>query len=192
MPEEQEPKVTDGALASAIQDLADTTTPKEEPPVIEKKNKSNGWIWTILAFLGGLTFGVFIGFLIWGTGDKVQQNEMEVAETVTPTVVPTSSPTPTMAKVDRGSLKVKVLNGTGGKGVAALAKTFLESLGYKSIAVGNAEKETYEKTEISVKKNKNNVFETLKADLGSKYSVSDTMVMLEDVSEYDVVITIGK
>jgi len=222
MPNTEEPKVADGALASAIQDLADTvdgkkaevkTEPKVEVKpesvvevqVTEEKpaepvavHRSWTWLWIVAAFLGGLVLGLVLGFVLWGRTEEIIEDtgaQPAAIEEVKPTASPTSGatgPTPTMGKVDRGTIKVKVLNGTGGKGIAAAAQTFLQSLGYKNVAVGNADKEDYSKTEISVKKDKTDLFATLKADLGSKYTVSETMVMLEVVSEYDAIVTIGK
>lgn len=203
--------VGEGQLASAIQDLAkvidgEPTTPPvveaQKPesvqtlPVVEEKpvKKSTGGhgLWLMMAFVSGLGLGMLLGFVLWGQG--TQTGEMEEAAVVSenqPTGSVTPTVTPAETEVVRSEVKVQVLNGTGGKGVAATGRDFLQTLGYKNVAVGNAQREDYDMTEILVKAGKQEVFVALKADLGAKYSVASEVGELESESEYDAVVIIG-
>jgi len=64
--------------------------------------------------------------------------------------VSTSTPTPTPAEVvDKKSVSIQVLNGTGIVGEAAYLQDRLNSLGYTSVKVGNAAKQDYESTQVT-------------------------------------------
>jgi hypothetical protein len=167
-----------------------------EPTTETKKKKGPGGLGLLLAFFTGLALGVVLGFVLWGKGEMKIPGINNPQQAVTPTVKvsPATSPavTPTgIVSIDRAKIKVQVLNGTGGKGVAAAAKAVLESMGYKEVATGNAEKEDYKETEVAVKKDKTGLFETLKADLSSKYQVATQAGTLPATSQYDAVVTIG-
>lgn len=68
------------------------------------------------------------------------QRQKPAAKTIT-VIAPTRSPspTPTTIPLDKSSLKVEVLNGSGKSGTAARAVKSLKSLGYTDIIAGNAD-----------------------------------------------------
>lgn len=146
---------------------------------------------------------VLVGALVGG-GVYVYKKAMSKAETELPvteevTLPPTQpsqaeeeeAQTPTPGP-KREELKVKVLNGSGVAGAADGAKEFLEGLGYQDIKTGNANSYDFEKTEIAIKKAKSNYLDLLTSDLGSKYIVGSESATLEEDSEYDAVVTVGK
>ena len=166
---------------------------EDVPVVIEsvKENvpqkKDNGWVWMLVAFALGAVVGMVSGYLV----AKTQKSQ--TAKTQNTTVVQTSpvpSASPAAAEVKRADLKVQVLNGSGVAGAAAKAKTFLEGLGYLDVATGNADGD-FAETEVDVKESVSAASEMVKKELKDKYTLSDTVGVLDKTSDYDVVITLG-
>ncbi|TSC85705.1 MAG: cell envelope-related function transcriptional attenuator [Microgenomates group bacterium Gr01-1014_16] len=193
MPEEKtdKPKVMLDAVveepAATVEELV--RVPEVTMPVeVIKVEGGNGkwtWVWAIVGLLLGIAVGGGGGYVIWG-------NKKEIA-VVKPAVVagPTKSPgvTPTLAvEVKRSELKVKVLNGSGVRGEAAKAKELLESLGYPEVVTGNADKDDYEQTEVTVAKDE--YWGAVRADLETKYTVS-AKPGTADLGGFDVVIILG-
>ena len=69
---------------------------------------------------------------------------------LTPTPINQVTPTPTIPveEIIRDEISINVLNGTGISGAAGDLKDELETLGYSSIEVGNAQSKGYESTEV--------------------------------------------
>ena len=108
-------------------------------------------------------------------------------------VVPTDTPTPTPTPVfNREEISVQVLNGSGAAGVAGAAEKVLEDKGYANIEIGNAEEFDYENVTIQLKSKYSEFFEDIKKDLEDNYTVNDTYEELDEESEFDVVIIVGK
>ena len=91
----------------------------------------------------------------------------------------------------KSSLKIEVLNGNGTPGVASEAENFLKSKGYKVTSTGNASNYNYPKTEIRLKKSKENFRALLTKDLSSRYTVIKGAA-LEESSSFDTQVIIGK
>jgi hypothetical protein len=148
-----------------------------------------------LAFLLGLGSGFGVGYFVWGRGET---KTVDYGKNVQPTITqpaPTkavTSPTPTAKPVNKTLLKIQVLNGTDGKGVAAKARDVLTAAGYSGVVIGNAEKSNYEMTEISIKQTKKAYLEDLTKDLTTaKYILESQVKDLPESSEYDAVVVIG-
>lgn len=109
------------------------------------------------------------------------------------TATPTKKPTPTgpEATPTKG-LTIRVLNGSGEVGKAGTAADFLKGLGYGIAGTGNADNYDYEKSTITIKKDKESLLATLKKDLESKYQVGTTSATLASSSSYDAEVIIGK
>lgn len=115
-----------------------------------------------------------------------------------PTSLPTEapslpSPTPTPAiELDRADLKLQVLNGSGTPGLAGEAQEYLEGLGYQDVDTGNAASYDYEETEIAIKEDKEEYLNLLIEDLSEEYTLATDTAILDEDSQYDAVVTIGK
>ena len=108
----------------------------------DSKKKSNIFVpLVIVVVLVVLAGGAF--FFIRGGND-------ELAPSPTPLFSPTQEPVPTPAPINREEIKIKVLNGTGVTGEAALLRDKLKAVGYTDVDAGNAAKEDYQATEITI------------------------------------------
>lgn len=99
--------------------------------------------------------------------------------------------TPAPLKIIKEKLKIQVLNGNGGVGVAAGAKAILENAGYQNIDTGNAGKYDYENTIIRVKENEDEILNMLSDDLKKDYSIAPALDFLDSDDPYDAVIIVG-
>jgi hypothetical protein len=102
---------------------------------------------------------------------------------------PTATPSP---QLERGDLKVQVLNGGGIAGLAGKVKELLENLGYQEVKTGNAASYDYEETEVSVKEEKEAYLKLLVDDLSEDYSVGTKSSDLKESSQFDAVVIVGK
>ena len=110
----------------------------------------------------------------------------------TPTSTPTATPTPDISKLDRSSISIQVLNGSGTSGVAGRMKALLEEKGYTVENTGNADSYDYENTEIEVKEQSAAFISLLEEDLKESYVLGTTAATLSDDVPYDVRIIVGK
>ncbi len=193
-------------ISTSLDNLAKIVDSSSANPVIppesvagsgDKKTNLLSVIWLLMSFLLGLALGLFAGYIVWSRGALLTKPVTTVTRTIprttvkpTPLTMPTVSVTPTPVLV-KSSLKIEVLNGSGGKGVAAIARDLLTGDGYKSISVGNAQTTDFTQTEIAIKVSKAAYLDGLKKDLSAKYSVSDSTTDLEDSNPFDVIVTIG-
>lgn len=112
--------------------------------------------------------------------------------TPTPTSTPAPTPTPDTSTLDRATLSVQVLNGSGTPGVASSMKDLLEEKGYAVDNTGNAETYDYETTQIIVKAESEAYIALLEEDLKESYSLGTSEATLESDVPYDVRIIVGK
>lgn len=148
----------------------------------------------IMTFLAGLGLGLVVGYILWGKQALVVERPGNESTTTTQAqnpveVEPTQVPTPS---VDRATVKVKVLNGSGVKGAAAAGRDLLNSLGYKNVDTGNADSQNNVTTLLHVKVGAEEKAALLREDLKAKYTVDTKTEVLEEKSEYDVIVTLGK
>jgi len=122
------------------------------------------------------------------------QKNSEKAAIITPSVAEKANPSPTPTpQIDRKIINVKILNGSGTKGLAADVKTLLQEKGYTEIIAANANSFDLETTTIEAKKDKQDVATVLISDL-----VENVKLKKEDIAELgendsaDVVITLGQ
>ena len=165
---------------------------EDVPVVIEsvKENvpqkKDNGWVWMLVAFALGAVVGTVSGYMV----AQVQESKVKTQNLTTVQTSPVPSASPAAAEVKRADLKVQVLNGSGVAGAAAKAKTFLEGLGYLDVATGNADGD-FAETEVELREDKASASGMLTDDLKDEYTLAETVGVLDESSDYDVVITLG-
>ncbi|MFH1840836.1 MAG: LytR C-terminal domain-containing protein [Candidatus Shapirobacteria bacterium] len=142
---------------------------------------------------------VVVGLGLVGGGIWVSKKALSNKETTSPvaeTPIETSEPaieevTPTPSLM-REDLKVEILNGSGVAGLAAQASQYLEGLGYQEVKTANAGKYDYAETVIQIKESQKSYLEMVKEDVSKKYPLASEIENLEEESEFDIVIILGK
>lgn len=163
-------------------------TMSQEIPEVKKKTMFLWPIWIAVAFILGA--GAGFGFSKFNFEKKPVVKPVQINK---PVVSPTAQPTKIPVNVfDRAKIKVKVLNGSGEKGKAAAAKEYLEGLGYKEVATGNADADNYANTELSIKDSLKENLEKIKADLTNKYVLGSKVSTLASDDAFDVLVIIGQ
>ena len=135
---------------------------------------------------------LFGGFIIIGQSQVNLPFMTSPSPTPTITPSPTVTPTPTIdPTLKRDNLKLKVLNGTDKTGFAKETSEKLKEKGYKSVDVGNADRDDYAGTVIRIKDDKKNYLTLLVTDLITDFDTS-TVESLPSDSAHDVEIILGK
>lgn len=157
------------------------STYTHEPSGDKKKNPAAVLIIIIVVVL------LIAGFLIYRQSKKSTQTQIRVIEKTTPS--PTEKP-----KIDKGTVKIQVLNGTGTPGQAGTAVDALKKAGYSAdnIKTGNAKDYTHTVATIAGKTGFEEIVSDIKTALSSLF---DTITVdsspLGTDSQFDVVITTG-
>lgn len=94
--------------------------------------------------------------------------------------------------LDRSSLSVSVVNGSGTEGAAGRGAAILKKFGYNVVSTGNADNFNYKGLTIKVKKEKNAFLNLLKQDLAKDYTITASSSDLSPSSLSDVLIIVGK
>jgi LytR cell envelope-related transcriptional attenuator len=162
----------------------------------EVKKKGQGFFKIFLIILTVLSLFAVIagGFYLYqknlsnkGT-QKEETNEAIVTET--PSASPTQAPETT--KLDYSKYSLQIMNGSGVPGEAGKAKDLLTDYNFKSVVTGNASSYGFEQTVISLKEGiPDQVFTDLSKSLNSTYDVKSTKEVLNDSSNFDIVVTVG-
>ena len=145
----------------------------------------------ILSFI--LTFGVLFGASRMGVFNGFELSMPSFSKpTPTPEPKPTEAPTPTPTpEIERGSLSVKVLNGSGISGKAGVVKSFLQEAGYENILTANAEAFDYDVTVIQTKKGADELKNTIAKDIASELEGDAKFETLDEDDAADIVIIVG-
>lgn len=122
---------------------------------------------------------------------KGQVTPSKAAATPAPTTGSSASSVDKATGLDRATLTVSILNGSGVAGVASKMSTTLKDLGYATGATGNADNFDYQNVTIQVKSAKSKYLPLLKKDIAASYTVGDATATLASGSA-DAVIIIGK
>lgn len=158
----------------------------------EPKTKSAKWLWilVILIIIGGLVFAYVRGIGPFANiNNLVKSSPSPTPEIIESTPIPEASPSPL---IDKTSVKVRVVNGSGVTGKAATVKAFLESAGWKVTSIGNAENSDFAQTEVSVKDTFKSFEDAIISDLSGKYSATAGSKVLEASDSADIEVTVGE
>jgi len=161
-------------------------------PEISIHHKASGrpiFMWAIIMIVVCLVAG---GIILAVSSGKISLPSMVVVSTPTPTSTPSPTPTPDLTALDRATLSVQVLNGSGTPGVAGTMKDLLEEKGYTVDNTGNAEAYDYETTHIFVKAESEAYIALLEEDLKESYNLGTSEATLASDVLYDVRIIVGK
>ena len=146
-------------------------------------------VWAIVLVVASLVAGGII-LAVSGKAGNILSSIM-ATPTPTPTSSPTPTPTPDVSQLDRSTLSVQVLNGSGVVGAAGKMKDVLEEKGYTVENTGNAETYDYETTQIFVKRESEAFLALLTEDLQESYALGTSEATLEKDVPYDVRIIVG-
>jgi len=156
---------------------------------VHKKSPVSG---VVMWALGIILLVVIIGAVIIAVSrGSVTMSVFGVKPTPTPTMQPTPTAVPTPV-IDKTTLKIQVLNGSGTAGEAGKMKTLLEEKGYTVVGTGNAKTYDYEKTEIQSTSVNETVLGVLQTDISGTYTVGSTAATLKDTLPYNVLVIVGK
>lgn len=165
----------------------------------------------VLIFI--LVIAIFGGLFMFGASQKKSNVVLP-----TPTIAPTATPLPTSStsavltpsltralspkvglsvqdkstNLDRSKLRVIVLNGSGEKGVARQLSSYLESIGYQIVQVGNADAFTYRNVSVQVKSSKSAYASLLKKDLQTNPAFASVSASISDAISSDAEVIVGK
>ena len=157
---------------------------------VHRKNPRKPIImWAIILIVAALVVG---GIIMVVSGKAGSLSSFIASPSPTPTSTPIPTPTPDVSQLDRSTLSIQVLNGSGIAGAAGKMKEALEEKGYTVGDTGNAENYDYTSLEITVKKDKEAYLTLLESDLKEAYSLGTTAATLADDVPYDVRIIVGK
>ncbi len=169
---------------------ADIITTVHNNSVKPKMENKKNFIPFVIVFL---VTALIASAVIWFVLNKDKSTTVE-NPTVNPDVIPTQietptvAPSPTIADINK-NIKLQVLNATDINGQAAVLKEKLTSLGFTSIAVGNA-KENSTVNKIELKPSLSSVSAYFQSQLSGYFDAVPT-TDLKETSTYDVVFTIG-
>jgi hypothetical protein len=157
-----------------------------------RDKKTVGLILLLIALV--LIGGAVFYFLSLNKNKEDMQKEEIVRQTSAPIVVeenPVSTSTPTPEEVvDKKSISIQVLNGTGIVGEAAYLQDALGKLGYTTVKVGNAPKQDYEATQVTFSSDLSSaVVDEITGELKKIYQKVETKKTSS--SNYDIEIITG-
>lgn len=135
-----------------------------------KPQKKNSKKKPVLIILGIIALAAVVFLLI--DRRNIKQAAINLYQTPGPSPV-VSTPTPSPGPVlNRADWSFEVLNGSGESGLARKIAGQLKELGYQVVKTGNADKNNYPKTQISVKKEQTDQAELVIADLKDTIEVA--------------------
>lgn len=196
--------------------MAEGESPQQfsSPTYVERSSGKSRLIITFL-ILFVLVIAALAGFYFFML--KGQQTKSTVTPTATPTsaVTPTTLPSATPSgllspsvskkltispsgsvdkntKLDRSTITIAVLNGSGVKGAASAISTYLSGLGYKVQSTGNAEVFTYEGITVKAKKANSDYLTLLKNDISKENPDVSVTAKTDDTITTDAVVIVGK
>jgi hypothetical protein len=138
----------DSQAMNLIKGLSDIKDKKRTVPAKKKDSKisKKGWF-----FLLGLIF-VLAFFL---TAYYYHQISIDQKEKIGSVPLPTAVVSPTSYVIDKKTLKIRLLNGSGTTGLASRAAELLLKKGYQDIQTGNANRYDYQETVVQANDEKN-------------------------------------
>lgn len=139
----------------------------------------------IFLLIFGLTGWAFYLKTVWLPSETT--SEVLVAEA---TPLPTSTPQPTLAPLNREEISLEILNGSGVPGLAGKTATMFEDLGYSVPEVGNGN--TVASTEVYVQEELEERLSLLMDDLLENLNVSSVAGYLDEDDEVTARVVLGE
>lgn len=153
-------------------------------PVTQSKNKKPlmGLVISLIVLVA-----VIVGLVMMKQPKKVEEKQDVSIEQKGPS--PTEKP-----KIEKSTVKIQVVNGTGTPGQAGVVVKALEEAGYSTdnIKTGNAEEFDNTTTSITARDNFEEIVNDIKSVLGSAFDkITVVSPNLDADSEFDIVIITG-
>src|SRR4030067_2247595 len=126
-------------------------------------------------------------YFIFQSTQKKDKSETPVVGKTSPTPTPTEKP-----KINKESVKIQVLNGTGTPGQAGTAVEALTKAGYKAdnIKTGNAEEFDQTTTTVAYKDGFKDTADDIKETLRTSFNnITIESTQLDKDNEFDIVVT---
>ncbi|MEK7634240.1 MAG: LytR C-terminal domain-containing protein [Patescibacteria group bacterium] len=161
--------------------MEETTFSYASPP--PKRNK----ILPNIIAISVLLIAIVGSYLILNKPKKTEEKKEIVAEKNKPS--PTEKP-----KIEKSTVKIQVINGTGTPGQAGIVVKVLVDAGYvaDNIKTGNAEKFDNPTTSITAKDNYEEIITNIKDSLKSTFEkITVVSPNLDKDSEFDIVVVTG-
>ncbi len=163
--------------------MEETIAPYQNPQF--KKGKISGTVWVVLFAIAVILIG---GFVL----SRQQKKEPEVKKDI---VVEKKEPSPTAKpKIEKSSVKIQVVNGTGTPGQAGVVVKALEGAGYSAdnIKTDNAEKFDTLTTTITARADFEEIVNDIKDVLKPTFEeITVDSSNLNTDSEFDIVVVTG-
>ena len=163
--------------------MEETIAPYQNPQF--KKGKVSGTVWVVVFAIAVVLVG---GFVL----SRQQKKEPAVKKDV---VVEKKEPSPTAKpKIEKSSVKIQVVNGTGTPGQAGIVVKALEEAGYNSenITTSNAEKYDNLTTTITARADFEEIVDDIKVVLKPTFEeITVDSSNLDTESEFDIVVVTG-
>lgn len=164
--------------------------PEPRMPVIPPQGGSGrGWMfWAGMGLAAVIVLAVVAGFVLYFRSagqDETPTPAARVSPSPSPSptasATPTSTPTPSPT-VNPADWTFEVLNGSEVSGAAAKAAQILRERGYAVKKVDNADKSTYEETQLLVTSERSGAAQALLADLKTDFPLDKVEATLESTS----------
>ena len=156
-------------------------------PEVSRKKDSKSRFWFYFLFI--LIVLAITGTLYYLFSKPKLNPEKEEKITPTPLIEIQNTPTQT-PELEREDIVIKILNGTGIPGAAALLKEKIEALGYKKIEIGNAKTQDFKITKVTFDKE---VLSAVRDEIVIKLTeiYEDVNVSEDDLGRVDIEIITG-
>ena len=164
--------------------MIDPTSSYSIQPEGSKKKKAPMIIVVIIIILA-----LVGGYFMFRPTEEKDKSETAVVEKTSPTPTPTEKP-----KIDKESVNIQVLNGTGTPGQAGIAVEALTKAGYNAdnIKTGNAEEFDQTNTSVAYKEGFKDAADDIKSALDSLFAeIEIDKMLLDKDNEFDIVVTTG-
>ena len=129
------------------------------------------------------------GYFLTRSSEKTEEKKSVITENISPSPIPTEKP-----KIEKSTVKIQVINGTGTPGQAGLVVKALEDAGYSTdnIKTGNAEKYDNATTSITARDNFEEIVTDIKDSLKSTFEkITVVSPNLDKDSEFDIIVVTG-
>ncbi len=150
--------------------------------------------WPIIAIVLGaiIIVGLIIKIITTKSSPALPKANEILIEGSSAQASPSPSPQASDTEINRDEMKLQVLNGSGVTGAAGKLAKILDTAGFTDIKTGNADNFDVKGVKIQVKDGETEVGKMIEEDLTDDYEDIVIKETLDEDSDFDAVITLGK